>query len=272
MRSGLLALFRPDRVAGHAPGATPRKPERRLLDAGAFAAVFGPLVGRRVGYIRSIGNVGDSLIELATFQLLDLYGIDWRIQSPNEPADVDCLLFSGGGNMGSRYENNHALRGQALALGRPLIILPQSFTGPEDRPFATVFVRERASLAIRPDAVLAPDLALGLAWTPPPAPVRDLGVMLRRDQERRGSRRLLVKDPVRLCRTPAEYLTLASRYRRIVTDRLHFAIAGLHAGRDVTLLANDYHKNASMHETWLADLGCRFAASLEHAMHGSRAA
>jgi exopolysaccharide biosynthesis predicted pyruvyltransferase EpsI len=44
------------------------------------------------------------------------------------------------------------------------------------------------------------------------------------------------------------------------------AIAGLHAGRDVTLLANGYHKNRSMHETWLAALGCRFAATSQAAL------
>jgi exopolysaccharide biosynthesis predicted pyruvyltransferase EpsI len=245
---------------------------RRLLDAGAFAHVFGPLVGRRVGYVRSAGNVGDELIEIATFQLLDAFGIRWRMQPVDGPADVDCLVFSGGGNMGSRYANNHRIRGQALMLGPPLIILPQSFTDCEDRPFARVFVRERASLALRPDGILAPDLALGLAWTSPSRPDRDLGILLRRDRERAGRRRLLVRDPVRMCRTPAEYMGLAARYRRIVTDRLHFAIAGLHAGRDVTLLANDYHKNRSMHETWLADLGCRFAPTLQHALRGSKAA
>jgi exopolysaccharide biosynthesis predicted pyruvyltransferase EpsI len=246
--------------------------DRRLLDAGAFAHVFEPLVGRRVGYIRSVGNVGDDLIELATAQLLDTFGIRWHLQAPTEPADVDYLLFSGGGNMGSRYANNHAIRGQALALGPPLIILPQSFTDREDRPFAKVFVRERASLALRPDGILAPDLALGLAWTPPPRPDRDLGILLRRDRERTGRRRLFTPDPVRVCHSPADYLGLAARYRRIVTDRLHFAIAGLHAGRDVTLLANDYHKNRSMHETWLADLGCRFAPTLAQALQRSRAA
>jgi hypothetical protein len=45
------------------------------------------------------------------------------------------------------------------------------------------------------------------------------------------------------------------------------------AGRDVTLVANDYHKNRSMHDTWLADLGCRFAESPANALHqGWRAA
>jgi hypothetical protein len=36
-------------------------------------------------------------------------------------------------------------------------------------------------------------------------------------------------------------------------------------------VANDYHKNRSMHETWLADLGCRFAATPTEAL-GRRAA
>jgi len=247
-------------------------PPRRLLDADRFAHVFNPLVGSRVGYVRSIGNVGDDLIELATTQLLDAFGIRWQLQAPTEPADVDCLLFSGGGNMGSRYANNHKIRSLALALGPPLIILPQSFTDREDRRFAKVFVRERASLALRPDGILAPDLALGLSWAPPPRPDRDLGILLRRDRERTGRRRLFTQDPVACCRTPADYLGLAAQYRRIITDRLHFAIAGLHAGREVTLLANDYHKNRSMHETWLADLGCGFADDLTQALARKRAA
>ncbi len=72
--------------------------------------------------------------------------------------------------------------------------------------------------------------------------------------------------------TPAAYLALAARHRRIVTDRLHFAVAGLHAGRDVTLVANDYHKNRSMHETWLAAFGCRFAATAAEALAAARRA
>jgi exopolysaccharide biosynthesis predicted pyruvyltransferase EpsI len=51
-----------------------------------------------------------------------------------------------------------------------------------------------------------------------------------------------------------------------VTDRLHFAIAGLHAGREVTLVANDYHKNRAMHETWLSHFGCRFAPCVADAL------
>jgi hypothetical protein len=250
------------RVASRTASRSRSAVAHRLLAPDAFATVCEPLVGHRVGYVRPIGNVGDRLIEMAMIQLFAAYGIRWRLWRPEVPADgdgLDLLVFGGGGNMGSRYANNHTLRSRALATGLPVVILPQSFTAPEERPFARVFVRERASLALRPDAILAPDLALGLATTPPARPDRDLGVFLRRDQERTGRKPLWARDPVRLHDDPLAYLACAARYRRIVTDRLHFAVAGLHAGREVTLVANDYHKNRSMHETWLADLGCRFA-------------
>jgi hypothetical protein len=241
---------------------------RRLLGAEAFDDVFRPLIGQRVGYVRPEGNVGDHLIELAMIQLFTEYGIRWRQWRPDVASDaegLDLLVFGGGGNMGMRYIGNHDLRGRALASGLPVVILPQSFTSAEDRPFARVFVRERGSLAFCPEGILTPDLALGLATAPCLPAVRDLGIFLRRDQERTGRKPFFARDPIRLRRDPLQYLALAARYRRIVTDRLHFAIAGLHAGREVTLLANDYHKNRSLHETWLADLGCRFADNASEA-------
>jgi hypothetical protein len=245
-------------AAGH-----PRT-RHRLLGPAAFAPVMEPLLGKAVGYVRPEGNVGDRLIEAAMIQLFAEFGIRWRRWRPDVPGDaegLEMLVFGGGGNMGSRYGRNYALRAAALETGLPVIVLPQSFTSAEDRPFARVFVRERASLKLRPDAMLAPDLALGLQTVELPPARRGVGVFLRRDQERTGRKSLVPRDPVRWYRDPMEYLLMASRYRRIVTDRLHLAVAGLHAGRDVTLLANDYHKNRSMHETWLEALGCKFAES-----------
>lgn len=239
---------------------------RRLLGAEAFAPVMTPLVGRRVGYVRPHGHVGDALIEVATLQLFAEFGVDWTPLDLDAPIAVETIVFGGGGSMGRRSPQNHALRTRALALGPPVVVLPQSFTDREDRHFSKVFVRERASLGLCPTATLAPDLALGLACPAPSPPAQDLGVFLRRDQERTGRRLRLARDPVELCQRPDELLALVTRYRRIITDRLHCAIAGLHAGRDVTLLPNNYHKNRSMHETWLAGLGCRFAESVEAAL------
>ena len=250
-----------------APGTVGGAAERRaLLGPEAFEHVMAPLVDRRVGYVQPLGHVGDAIIELAMTQLFAEYGIRWLPLDLDDPAEVDTIVFGGGGSMGRRSAPNHAIRTQALTLGLPVVILPQSFTDREDRPFASVFVREQASRCLRPDGILAPDLALGLAWPAAGPPVQDLGLLMRRDHERTGRLLQLARDPVALCETPAETLALASRYRRIITDRLHFAIAGLHAGRDVTLLPNNYHKTRSMHETWLAGLGCHFAESVEAAL------
>jgi exopolysaccharide biosynthesis predicted pyruvyltransferase EpsI len=240
----------------------------RLFDPDAFESVFAPLQGKRIGYIRPHGNVGDALIEWATFQLFEVFAIDWRRVDPEagEEVDVDELVFGGGGNMGKRYRKNWELRGKALALGLPMTILPQTFSSVEDRPYKRVYVREHASLVYCSRATLAPELALGFDCRVTKAPTRGTGVFLRRDPERIGWTRFFRRDPVRLCRTPQEYLELAADYERIVTDRLHFAICGLLLHRDVTLLPNDYHKNQAMHDTWLGALGCRFARSLREAL------
>lgn len=239
---------------------------RTLLGPERFAAVMEPLLGRKVGYLRPVGHVGGTLIETAMAQLFRLNGIRWVPLDLNRPADVDVVVFGGGGGMGDRSSADHAARGRALRLGPPVVILPQSFTDREDRAFARVFVRERASLALRSDAELAPDLSLGLAWPASPPPTRDLGILMRRDGQGRGRRLAHARDPAAICRSPGEAMALAAGYRRIITDRLHCAIAALHAGREVTLLPSNTPKNRSMHETWLASLGCRFAESVEAAV------
>ena len=130
--------------------------------------------------------------------------------------------------------------------------------------FARIYVRERRSLEIRPDAILAPDMALGLHYRTTTPPSHDRGVFLRRDCESLQPRswfRRTRRDPARLCRNPIDLLELAAQYAEIVTDRLHFAIAGLTVGRRVTLVGNSYFKNAAMHETWLGELGCKFQST-----------
>ena len=238
-----------------------------LLPPERFADVFTPLQHRRIGFIRPLGNVGDLLIEWATRQLFAYYGIDWKLQDPAGPLDdVDELVFGGGGTMGTLWEKNWHLRTQCLQRGLPLTILPQSFTSREDRPFKRVYVRERASLALCPRGILAPDLALGLRFESSIVADRQVGLFLRRDCEGVVPRGWFARDPVRMCQTPHQYLALAARYARIITDRLHFAICGLLLGRHTTLLPNSYHKNTSMYETWLSDLGCRFAVTPHEAL------
>jgi exopolysaccharide biosynthesis predicted pyruvyltransferase EpsI len=244
------------------PAVTCELNNMRLLPLERFAHVFEPLQGKRIGFVKPLGNVGDELIALATFQLLHAFGIRWKVLDAQGQADCDEVLFGGGGNMGTLYRNNWEIRRQILGWGIPVTILPQSFTSREDRPYHRVYVREWRSQAYCPEAILAPDLALGLDYDTPDQPRRRLGMFLRRDQEGAVQRPWLTRDPAKICRTPAEYLELAARYERIVTDRLHFAICGLILRRDTTLLPSSYHKNQGMYETWLKDLGCNFANSL----------
>ncbi|MBN1851970.1 MAG: polysaccharide pyruvyl transferase family protein [Pirellulales bacterium] len=235
----------------------------RLLAPEAFAHIFQPLQGKRIGFVRPIGNVGDALIEWGTRQLFEHYSINWQLFDPDKPSgEVDELVWGGGGNMGTLWQNNWLLRSRCLELGLPMTILPQSFTSREDRRFHRVFVRERASMALATNGILGPDLALGLDYTSNTRPSHALGIFLRKDVEGIVPRRWFSRDPVRLCRTGRQYIELAARYEHVVTDRLHFAISSLIVGRRTTLLPNVYHKNLGMYNTWLKDLGCQFAASL----------
>lgn len=236
-----------------------------LLSTDAFSNVFEPLHGKRIGLVQPIGNVGDELIIWATQQMFNVFGIDWQMVRPDVRPDVDELVFGCGGNMGTLYQNNWELRGQILRHGIPVTIFPQTFNSREDRPYSRVYVRERESLKYCSEGILAPDLALGLNYQTQTKSRYELGVFQRKDPERRSKTRWFKRDPAKICQRPTDYLELAAQYERIITDRLHFAISGLIVGRDVTLLPNSYHKNRSMHETWLAALGCRFAETLKEA-------
>ena len=65
-------------------------------------------------------------------------------------------------------------------------------------------------------------------------------------------------DPAAMTSSWQEYVSLAARYQHVITDRLHFAIGALLAGREATLLANSYPKNRSIYDAWLANIGCKW--------------
>jgi hypothetical protein len=256
------------------PGEEPLRPvpgeirwidgERRtevgpLLPAGAFAPIFEPLRGRRVALARMPGNVGDALIRLATFQLAARFGVDCFEADSETAVAADEWLIAGGGNMGGRFGRCQAIRKRVLAHGLPVTVLPQTFSTVEYLPYSRVYVRELESLRYRPDAMLAPDLALG--YEPDEIDVRpDLGEGLWLRQDGEGLFREVPNegDPARVCRTPDDYLQLAARHAHVVTDRLHFAIAARLHGRRATLLPNRSIKNHSMYLTWLEALGCEW--------------
>jgi len=142
---------------------------------------------------------------------------------------------------------------------RHIVILPQSYSTVDTFPAFRVFVRDKDSLRFAPDgASLAPDLAFAcIHESPLPDTTRTEGIFLRDDLESVFPDEAK-NDPIAQCKTPKEYICLASRYQTVITDRLHFATAALMANRTAVLLPNRYHKNRSMYETWLRDMGCHW--------------
>lgn len=244
----------------------------RLLPLDAFSVVFAPLAGNRCGVVDGPGNPGDRMIQVATRELLDEFGIEHRTINPlcDDVEWCDRLLLFGGGSLGDAcpYPGPRRIREAAVATGIPCVVLPQSAFGPEvGHRYRAVYVRDHYSLAAFPEATLAPDLALGLPVRNPTAPAHEVGVFLRRDTEASMSVRRGGVDPTHRAWTPDAYINLASQYARIVTDRLHFAICGLLNRRRVTLLQNSYHKNLGMWESWLGDIGCEWSDSIDSAVN-----
>jgi exopolysaccharide biosynthesis predicted pyruvyltransferase EpsI len=229
-----------------------------ILEPAAYTHVFERWRGAKAREFWGPGNVGDLLIRRGAEQLYAAYGI--TICRNGEKPDV--VFYGGGGNMGPLYPGTrltrmHA-RAVATALGVPLIVLPQSWTGPEDFDADQLFARENRSLEYCPRAVLAPDL--GLAYAPAidlNEPQHDVGWFMRGDCERHQP---VVAtncgDPAVLSATAEDYLRMASSYRVIHTDRLHFAIAAMIAGRHVCLYANSYFKNEAIYHLWLRGRRC----------------
>lgn len=173
------------------------------------------------------------------------------------PADVTVLAEPGGGSLGTRAGLGSPHRRQVLAqMAGPKVILPQttSDAGEDLSAFDTVFVRESTSrdlLRRLSDVRLAPDMALCLQFQAA-HPVEEEGVFFRSDIERLGAGGQ--GDPVEMCSTTQQYVELAARYKRITTNRLHFALAAMLQGVDVALCPGSYHKNLSVYRTWLQDI------------------
>lgn len=248
----------------------------RLMEK-QFESLVTPLKQKRVGLVRNpFGNVGDGLIEMGVHHLFRHFAVSYRVVPFREVKrgklveEVDVIVCPGGGNVGRRYTNSPGLRRKAAKMRIPMVLFPQTAAddGEDLSKFERVYVREKTSLSMlartHPRVELAPDTALVLDVKPEPVKHKHC-LALRCDWEaidgQRGTERM---DPAKRASSPAGYLQLAARFRRITTNRLHFAIAGLLQDRDVELLPGTYHKNRSMYETWLHRFAtCQFRETVE---------
>ena len=229
-----------------------------LLMPSAYEHVFGPYQGKKVCLARAPGNWGDILIAATTHQLFAHFGIH-----AVGVDDAEIIMYCGGGNMGPLWPSCVAFRSKLLqeARNRPIVILPQSWTGSDGFPAVKFFTRETVSLRFCPQATLAPDLAL--AYELPEnflihATKITKGIFFRTDREKVTVPPDNIGDPAIMAKNLDDYLLLASRYRHIHTNRLHFAVAGLLVGSRVTIYANSYHKNKAVFELWLRGRACEW--------------
>ena len=232
----------------------------RLFDPQDFCHVFEPYCGSNVIFYPGPGNVGDRLIYLGTQQLFKHYKITVSKFKPK------VSFYGGGGNMGTLYPEpikaRQALSQEANVLKIPIVVLPQTWTGPDNFVANKYWVREKYSLKFIPNAELAPDL--GLAYFPIHLkvyqPTKNEGYFFRRDAESVNVPANNICDPATKCDyyDVDRYLKMSWEYKKIHTNRLHFAIGALMAGRDVTLYPNSYFKNRAIYEAWLADKGCKW--------------
>ncbi|WP_437194480.1 hypothetical protein [Planctomicrobium sp. SH527] len=126
------------------------------------------------------------------------------------------------------------------------------------------FTREFYSQVRCPGAILAPDVALCLNVSGAiPAPNCDVVLILRSDGESQFDRR--GHDPAAGLGwlSYLAYLRKAAAVRTIVTDCLHFTIAGQICQRRVILLPNAYRKNQGVFEAWLEKLEFEWPADLK---------
>ena len=236
-----------------------------LLDPSNFKHIFEPLQNCEVGYIPYYRDIDCLLINTAAEQLLFDFHIRYREIKPQEIKrgelyqPLDAILVSGGSEMNAASRHHIC---NALVFDVPVTVLPLSISNSNEdiSPYAKVFVRDKKSLKLVRQTELAPELALGLRppWVDEGAEA-GTSVWLRNDNKR------IIEDPGMSLGDPAEisisnedYFGLASKFEHIVTDRLHFAIAGLLVNRRVTLLPDASGNNRAIYETWLKDLGCRW--------------
>ena len=250
-------------MPGTRPPSAPVNALAPILDPAAYFHVFERWRGATVVQFWGPGNVGDLLIRHGADRLFAAY----EIKLTTQPEMANAVFYGGGGNMGPLYPGTRRIRLEARAVasanGLPLIVLPQSWTGPDDLEADQFFAREHRSLEYCPRAVLAPDL--GLAYAPTInllGPQHDVGWFMRADCERnQPAVARNCGDPAALAATAEDYVRLAASYRVIHTDRLHFAIAAMIARREAHLYSNSYFKNEAIYHLWLKGRGCRFAPS-----------
>lgn len=228
--------------------------------------------GRPLLYVPNQGNWGDALIHKGTLQFLDANGFDYRVATRREAEAMivpfrehsgqisDSVLVSGGGGSW-RHANsgNLSFMQRTAPYFRKAIVLPHTFeAGALRAPDTeiTYFSRD-ASMSLRsiPSAFPVHDMAFYLQLPELMRGTTGLGTgfFLRNDPEKNAlsvpgsnSNDLSRLGTHRSQVTP--FFQLIESYDRVVTDRMHIAIASAMLGKPTALLRGNYGKAEAVYE------------------------
>lgn len=249
-----------------------------IIHKSYYNDIFKPLRGKKILLCLPYGNVGDQLIWHSTYQLFKYNNIQHEtiknqknISSIINSKDIsiyDSVLWVGGGNMGMLYKPNYEYRKQisnkCIKYKIPFIILPQTWTSYDDTIANKYYARDYVSISsYAKKAVFAHDLALSYdleydvkKMLCPTSKKYSIGYFFRSDIEQIEFKQQISnnRDPAKICKSYKEYLTLASMYNEIHTNRLHFAICGLIVESNIKFYANSYFKNKAIYDCSLKHL------------------
>jgi len=236
------------------------------------APLLQAIAGRRVFYLANDtnGNAGDRMIDAGTVKFLESNGIEFFRQPFDKGfrlqrvAKCEVALLFGSGSVGWCCSNILRWRASTRMFRLPRILAPSTAmdTGENLSEFESVFARDALSSKMlgagrrRLHVATMPCLA---HWCELPADmpeaIKGVGVFLRDDlactqRDAKLPANVEAVDPAEIWDTADEYLYGAAQYGAVITDRLHFAIAALLAGRHAVLLPTTWHKTRSYYLSW----------------------
>jgi exopolysaccharide biosynthesis predicted pyruvyltransferase EpsI len=238
----------------------------------------------RFAYCPNSGNLGDVLIAAGTVIELQKSGLNWSFYDHHsDQKDVDVFVYGGGGNLVPMYKSAMYFLENVSRFGKPIVILPHTVRGHESLlaglKNTMIFCRDRSSLdyvaqfdnvkcLLGNDMALSIDLSWYGLWVAAnwsrlhedssevlyafrddvesagayelPAGVRNIDLSVVGEGAFGGIASMMVQ-----C---ASFLTAIGGYGRVVTDRLHVAIAASLLGKTVDLHDNSYGKCSAVFE------------------------
>lgn len=227
-------------------------------------------LGRNIAtyFIPSPGNWGDALINAGTIQFLDSIGCDYsvcqrselltKLTQLHEGEILDALIIvGGGGGWCHTWSSTRTFVCELSMKVSQIVVLPTTYdlepmegTGGNVVYFARDLEISRSSL---PEATFCHDMAFFLELdVPEESALLPRIVALRVDKERSTKARnfefsvdmSLLGDAFS---SVLPLFQIINRFERVVSDRLHIAIAGCLLGKDVTLLPGIYPKSQSVY-------------------------